>query len=107
MAAKQVSLGPRALLGLAVKCPATLFGVAWAKRTHGREYLSVFYDGHVESFVPKGESYENKVMKQDIWLLKFPDDDKLYRQNWVGLRKWLQDKSFISGKPKSSHLAQV
>lgn len=73
----------------------------WAKRQHGRDWKTTFYDGHIESFQPKGTNTDNGPSKEDLWFLKFPGDDELYAQKWVALKQWLVDKSLTS-KAKAS-----
>lgn len=92
---------PEMAVGMHVDCPASLFGVAWAKKEHGKAWKSVYIAGKVESFVPKGSSTSRGPSKHDIWNLKFPDDSRLYPQKWDGLRQWLSEDDLgrITSKP--------
>lgn len=107
MAPRQRRFEPTTLLGKEVKCPATLFGIAWARQQHGKEYKSVMYEGHVESFVPKGTEGLKGVSKTDVWCVKFPGDDPPYVLKWDGLRKYLLDDALRSGRPFESSDVQV
>lgn len=92
MAAKPKCRRPEMAVGMAVSCPAKLFGHSWAKREYGGAWKEATCAGVVESYQPKGTVTKKGVSKYDVWLLKFPSDDKPYPQKWDGLRKWLSEK---------------
>lgn len=82
---------PEKAVGMSVQWPASMFGVAWAKKEHGAAWTTTIYAGKVVAFLPIGSDSGKKVTRKPLWKLQFQGDSNLYSQSWDGLQKWLSE----------------